>query len=448
MSEPSILRLCEWGSCRVEDSAWPRARRVEIERAAQSWRATHRLNALPLAWSGSDGCILQARQWVGVVEVAGARIEIYPKTDKAFLERATLHAEEAQSTLQTLLRILEAAHFKTWLPVESAALQVGELSFVDVWAWLYAWHLRDELRRGPVRDYLAQRDDLFAVRGRIDLARQLTRFGDRLDRVACEWDEFSPDTPLLRLLKCACRSLQRRTRAPATNGLLSDCLLMLDEVADIDAANALRAVERLVWTRGRERFRSHFNLAQWILRELGPQSARGAAQSWTFLVDMNAVFEDFVQAALQDRYNVMVEAQKPLGHLIRAPFKRQIQIADYIWQYDGRVWIGDAKWKPLQSFAALDDEDSPENTKSRLKLQPADIRQLTTYAELWQLEHGAPVDELAIFFPDLGTKNSSAVAQFETWNGARLHLVPVRLQNWQRVGDALPPFAASTCSEF
>ena len=133
---------------RAED--WPNAQRAAVQEAAAMWRDAHRLNALPLEWGGVDGRTLRSRQWVGVVEIEGARVEIYPKTDKSFLNRDAPNESETQSTLSALLRMLEAAQFGEWVETDRAALEIANLSFVDLWAYLLARHLWPQLRRGLV----------------------------------------------------------------------------------------------------------------------------------------------------------------------------------------------------------------------------------------------------------------------------------------------------------
>lgn len=434
----NTLRLCEWSSVSASAALWPRERREAIQEAAEAWRVTHRLNALPLAWGGVDGRTLSSRQWVGVVEVEGGRVEVYPKTDKALLHKSAPDASEAQSTLHTLLRLLEASNYGEWVETDRAALDVAELSFVDLWAYLLGRHLWPQLRRGLPSAYLPHEDDLTTVRGRILVGRQIGRYQDRFDRMVCAWDEFSPDTALLRLLKCACRLLRRRVSHPLAMGLLGDCLFMLDEVADVPAADALRATERLAWTRATERFRPTFQLARRILAGKGPRLQAGQENTWVFLVDMNQVFEAFVRVALEDKFKIVVEEQQSLGHLFQNPFRLK-QLPDYLWKHDGRAWIGDAKWKLLAGEIAED--DGAEAPVANARLAPADVRQLTTYAELmWRKQNkesgNSARPELAVFYP--GVSPGATTQVLETWNDTWLHLVPVAVTGWASPKDALP----------
>ena len=237
-----------------------------------------------------------------------------------------------------------------------------------------------------------------------------------MDVIACEWDEFCADTPFNRLLKCACVEVRKRARSPLARGLLGDCAFMLQEVADVAPVVALRQTERLIWTRATQRYRASFELARRLLRDLSPQIEGGDANSWAFLVDMNAVFEGFCRAVLEARFGVAVEEQVHIGHLLRAPHRAIAQKPDFVWQTDAQSWIGDAKWKMLgeQSIA------------------PADARQLAVYALM--AAHDQILPATALLYPTLGEDRAR---KFELWNGTALYLWPVRVRGAGSLGEAL-----------
>ena len=412
-----LIRLAEYGSAPTD---LPRATRVALHQSARDWKNAHNLNALPLEWGGADGTTLSARQWVGVVEVEGARVEIYPKLDRALLAGAAPDEGIADSTLQALLPLLEAAQFGDWVETGNAALGEADLSFVDVWAFLLGRHLSVELRRGVVSQYQHEGDDLAGVRGKVAIGRQVGALFNRMDVIACEWDEFSADTPLNRLLKCACVAVRKRTAHPVARGLLGDCVFMLDGVADVAPAVALRQTERMIWTRGAQRFRAAFELARRLLRELSPELEGESADSWAFLVDMNAVFEGFCRAALEAKFGVAVREQVNIGSLFVDP-KRVSQFADFVWTQGGAQWIGDAKWKLLGERAPT--------------IAPDDARQVSVYALLVQQgESLGAVPTTALLYPTLG----AAVPQrLRSWNGADLHLWPVRVRGVAALADTI-----------
>lgn len=450
----NILRVCEWSRVTAPEKFWTPARREQVELTARAWRETHRLGALPLEWGGSRGLTLQTRQWVGIVEVDGGRIEIYPKTDAALDGKSAPAPDQLGSTMRHLLRLLDATDYGDWVEADRVSLAVGDLTFPDLWAYLLSKHLWPELRRGLPSAYQSYTDELPRVQGRILVAQQLARYGDRLDRTICEWDEFSPDTPMLRLLKCACRFLRARATHPLAQGRLGDCLLALDDVGEVTPQIALRETERLIWTRGTQRFRATFELARHILAGQGPQLGTGNATNWAFLVDMNRVFERFCCVALEDRLGVAVGEQTRVGHLLKPT--RMGQLADLTWRSGAQHWIGDAKWKRLSSADANDDADEEAGTiefgaapaaplsdaaKAILtKVSTADVRQLTTYAELELRNRATPQSEkraqLAVLYPAGG--GSDIQFSVATWNETNLHFVPVSVADWATPGEALP----------
>ena len=424
------IRLTEWSSRRVEKLNLET--RLALSNAAEAWKTTQRLNALPLEWGGGDGCVLSAKQWVGVVEVEGARVEVYPKLDRALLAGAPPDERVADSTLRALLPLLEAAQFGDWIETGQAALGETQLSFIDVWALLLGRHLSVELRRGVVSQYQHQRDDLPGVRGKIAVSRQVGALFNRMDLIACEWDEFCADAPFNRLLKCACLEVRKRASHPVARGLLGDCARMLDEVATVAPAVALRQTERLVWARGAQRYRASFELARRLLAGISPELEGGATPSWAFLVDMNAVFEGFCRAALEAKFGVGVAEQVNVGTLFRAP-NRVHQIADFVWKRDGQSWIGDTKWKLLG-------DKTPQIGETELvgasAISPADARQLSVYALiLREQENLAAVPATALLYPTLDRAATSQ--RLRSWNGADLYLWPVRVRDVAAPGEAI-----------
>ena len=153
---------------------------------------------------------------------------------------------------------------------------------------------------------------------------------------------------------------------------------------------------------------------------------------------MNRVFESFVRVALEDKFATEVSTQHQLDYLFRHP-SRLKQLPDYLWRHHGRTWIGDAKWKLLAG--QISEEEAESGATREARLSPADVRQLTTYAELLYRQTSAdgssPVrPELAVFYPGVGANVSPQV--LATWNDTYLHLVPMSVSGWESPQDALP----------
>lgn len=434
----ALIRLPEWG--RAEASGLTRSERELLSEAISAWKEANGLPLAPLAFEGPNGNTLAARQYVGVIETDTVAVEIYPKLDKGLSDEEEVSPDQAQSVLNSLLWVLEASGYEELVETGEGGLKESPESFPDLFALLLGQRLRAELERGVPRSYMPQEDDLKAVRGRLLVGRQATQNYERWDRLACAFDEFTPDITLGQILRCACRELQTRVRHPEARRLLTDCLGLLDEVSDITVPEALYKASVLPpWSRAWERFRRPYTLAVRLLRGLSHELRAASADTFVFLLDMNRVFESFVTAAIEARFGVPVQAQKDLGRLLKLGAGGIRQLADSYWvARDGAIWIGDAKYKHLAAGQAdaltfAKDETAPAGRF----LSPDDIRQLTVYAELTRARIGGAPPTLALFYPFVGT-GAFNIDSAEAWNGSRLYIVPVRLSRELGLNHALP----------
>lgn len=203
------LRLCEYQSHRVN---WSREAREAVAAAAQAWSETHGLPAPPMSFEGVDGCTLRAQQYVGVIEAGGVCVEIYPKLDAELVSGIRLNDQRARSVMGNLLWLLEESGYGGLVDAGEASVEESPEAIGDLLAWLFARRTRQQLAVGSPQEFVGRRNDIALVRGHIRFARQAASLFNRPDIIACEWDEFTPDTPLARLLRCASEMLLARVR--------------------------------------------------------------------------------------------------------------------------------------------------------------------------------------------------------------------------------------------
>jgi hypothetical protein len=134
-----------------------------------------------------------------------------------------------------------------------------------------------------------------------------------------------------------------------------------------------------------------------------------------------------------------------LGKLFQLQKGGISQIADYFWQSESTLFIGDAKYKHLAaghngslSFEDISDDDNANIARplAGRVLNPADVRQLTVYAELTKRKYKFEDVRLLLLYPFVGDNPSCCTAT--TWNDAQFSLVPVCLHRRERIADCLP----------
>lgn len=455
---PRQLRLTEWS--RLVDHGLAAETCWEIHEAAQAWRKFNGLAVSPLTFAGPNGRQLCARQYVGVVEVNDVEIEIYPKLDSTLIEASEGEplspSVRVDTVMQNLLWMLEIADHRDLVETATAHLQEAPTSFFDLFAYLLGKNLLPELKLGVAHSYVTLKDDLRTVRGRIGLIEQVTRNWNRFDRVFCIWDEFTPDTAINRLFKCACRFLADRVNYVEAKRLLVDCQSLLTGVQDVSPATALHGVENLRFDRSLDRFNTAFDLARRLLAGIGHNLGLGSANTFVFLLDMNQVFESYVHAVLESHFRTAVKEQECVGSLFRLYPGGILQKADYYWHEGTTLWIGDAKYKHLakgheRALRFVDfqgEQNEPDDSPLAGQILTAgDIRQLTVYAELLRLHKEAYTPpNLMLLYPFVGTASQCLPDRITAWNGSNFWLVPVLVRAQDSVGDAIrqPNIEAAT----
>jgi len=430
-----VLQLCE--DSKPVRHGLSNAQKESLEAAIAAWQDDFSGAGKPpepLCFQGKEGGSLVAHQFAGIIGTSEVTVEIYPKLDAALIhseDDERVDPNSANTAMWNLLWMMQVAGGWECEETGNAPLQDTPLEWYDLFTMLLGRNLRAELQRGLPHRYLPQQDAIHAVRGRIQLGRQITSHWNRFDRVECLWDEFTADTPLNRLFKCACRFLAERVQHPTAWGLMQDCLGLLEEVEDVDPLTALRGAQQCHWDRTFDRFRKPFQLAERLLRGTSPVLASGDNDTFVFLVDMHQLFEDYVGAVLESGFGVTIEQQVKVGTLFSAPPTLN-QIADFRWRDKSKqAWIGDAKYKHLAKAIST--------TVSHRHLVEADVRQLTVYGELERQRTGENASvNLLLAYPFVGEEPNFHAESAKAWNGSEFWIVPVDVRAKSATEHCLP----------
>ena len=316
-----------------------------------------------------------AQQVVGVIAAPGSSLEILPKIDAT--------ADESDETIRArLVNMLDIALGLKLGDGQALAMARQKETLLDILIRLFADRLLAEARRGLPRAYLAQEEDLTALRGRLDINRQFTHNAVRPDRLACRFDTLMPDTPLLRVMKACVVMLRRHARVLETQRRLDELRFLLTEVSDVP-------VSALPWTQVRidrtnRRWETLYGLAKLFLKREWQRTNHDAkaGQGITLLFAMNDLFEAYV-AALARRAlrgsDKTVHAQGGLRYCLMEEGeggKQRFQTTpDILIKRDGQVVsVIDTKWKMIGR--------NPEDKKRGVS--QSDVYQMMTYARLYK----------------------------------------------------------------
>ena len=219
---------------------------------------------------------------------------------------------------------------------EAAAPLLADATFIELIALWYLNAMETLLRSELLRDYREDKDELEAVRGRIDvLATTQLIYSGRL-AATCDFEVFDVDTPLNRVLKAAARAI---LRVPVFSGQsrrrAERVALRMDEVGPLRLDDlAVTQLERRTAS-----YREALLLAKNLLRLEGRTLAAGDVVARSFLIRTPELVEDGIRSilagGLQGRC-VVTKKGKKLGQSTLT-INPDLQFGDFA--------VGDVKYK-------------------------------------------------------------------------------------------------------
>lgn len=312
---------------------------------------------------------------VGVISAAGCSLEILPKIDA--------EAIEPDDTIRhRLVHMLDVALGLKLGDGQSATMARQPDALLDILIRLFADCLLAEARRGLPLSYLAQEEDLSALRGRLDVRRQFTILAVRSDRLACRYDTLLADTALLRIMKACVVSLRSHARATATIRRLDELRLILADVSDVSPSNLSWMQVRI--DRTNHRWGTLYGLARLFLkREWQATHHDSQAQHGiTLLFPMNDLFEAYIAALAKKAVRgTGLEAEPQSGGLFclveeseegKQRFRTRPDLL--IKRGSDTVMIIDTKWKCI----------GRNSNDAKRGVSQADVYQAMAYARLYR----------------------------------------------------------------
>lgn len=318
---------------------------------------------------------LRFRHYVGAVALPGGQtLEILPKIGRT---------EDPQSVRANLMNMLAATGL---FPSVEGAL--GSYASCDnlIEAYLLlacrmAWAL---VHGGLPRDYHRVQLTTPFLKGRWNVARQITRHAGRLDRHDVSIHVLTEDTPHGRFLKAGMARILRVARGQESQRLARSLLFLLDPLEKMELT--WKNFQRLPFDRRHTRWRALLTLLAQLGRGTMSEAAQGRevlGPAWLF--DMNRLFEGYVAQRLRLVHDGPVTTQRARRHLLRtAAGQGRFSLKPDIIVGEPPTLIIDTKWKHLDE-KRLEDAVADE-----------DARQVFAYGKIYR----AP--RVALVYPSAG----------------------------------------------
>ena len=359
---------------------------------------------------------VQVTRFVGVIRAPdGFQIEVLPKIGKA------LNGGDAQ-TRQLLIEMLRCLGGFRHIQTESAKLVAARMPLLEVFIGEFLRAVEHIVKRGLRSDYSARQDNVFALRGKIQMAAHLRQNLCRRDRFFAAFDEFSINRPENRLLHSALRRALAWTASQAHQQLARELCFVFAEVP-VSEQPALD-FQRVRLDRGMGHYADALAWARLILQDESPLTGAGNNGAPSLLFPMEAVFEAFVarHLARQLAQPFTLRTQASSFSLVRHRSQDWFRLKPDLLVQEAAAnrLVLDTKWKLLDGAKA--------NGSDKYGLSQADFYQLHAYGQNYLDGRG----DVVLIYPRTDAFDQALpVFEFPKSSGLRLWVLPFCLQRRQ-----------------
>ena len=333
---------------------------------------------------------------------------------------------------QLLIEMLRCLGGFRHIQTDSAKLAATRMPLLEVFIEAFLGGVEKIVKRGLRSDYSTLQDNMFALRGKLQMAAHLRQNLCRRDRFFAEFDDFSPNRPENRLLHSALRRVLVWTGSEANQRLARELCFVFADVPTSERPSVDLSLVRL--DRGMALYSDALAWARLILEDETPLTGTGGHRSPSLLFPMEAVFEAYVAKHLRRQLahpfalKTQAEGFSLVRHLEQNWFRLR---PDFLVKDSATTCLVlDTKWKLLDSQNASASTD-------KYGLSQADFYQLYAYGQSYIDGHG----DIVLVYPKTEFFSQSLpVFEFPKSKGLRLWVLPFCLHERMLV---LPPIG--TC---
>lgn len=413
-----IHYLDEWELKVVPEELLP-----EDEKLINQLKVTNRLEVDSL----KEGTRIKAKSWVGVIQFANFQLQIIPKLAGMNLGLVDM--------LMYTTGINELRRFNSRRYIE--VNQQGNL--LDLIIWLLCDECEAILSGGLLYDYEGVEESLLLLKGRLLIDKQIRRRFGQIDKLECAYDDHSSNIPENQLLGMALFRAQKITEDEVIRNRVRRLWDIFSTACQINSLDFKETREAIHYSRLNAHYKEAHGLAEMIMFGLGIDDIfkSDKRKSFTFLLDMNRLFEQFLFRYLTE---ILKESNLDIDY--------QHKDRSIIRYFD----TGKSYSQVIPDFLVKNNQTSnrfPIDAKYKLyddrKIDPGDIAQIFLYAYAF---NQSTLPTAMLIYPTCdpsANKVSMLIKQSNQVSGAKIHVLGLNIQH---VLEEIQKKNYYGCSEF
>lgn len=314
---------------------------------------------------------VEFREYVGVLQVGGAQIEVLPKPDK--------HGGDVNAWRDLLIGMLkEVGMFRVKAPSDSQ-LTLRSNSILELYFDIFISEVEYLIRTGLVKQYRRESRNQTALKGPLDFPRHVAKNLVHKERFLTNCSVYDHDHIWHCILGQAISLIRLLSQDTGIHSRVGALELNFPQTSS--ARITERTFNNLVYSRKTEGYRTAIEIARLLLLGFHPDLAAGAEPVLALMFDMNLLWESFVYHSLRKQfllnsapYSIRAQASTPFW---RSENRRSSLRPDILIRHngDGRSYVLDTKWKDVSGSGP----------------SPGDLQQLFAYSQFFRSAKNALV---------------------------------------------------------
>lgn len=243
----------------------------------------------------SDGTF-QVMHYVGFFQRGNTRLQILPKL-YAKTDLLSYTDGEIKCSLDFIYRLLYWSGYVNHKKLSPQLQSSSESDLLEIFIGLFINEFDDLFRRKIFRTYEQQEENQQFIKGKILFSETVRRNPILKHLHFVRFDEYTINNPLNQIFKSLILQLLSKTNSSNNKKKLVTGLTYLQDVDLINLnPNAFRKIK---FDRLNTEFEPLFNLAKLFFHNLQPGLSEGKEKTFSFLLPIHLLFENFVAKILQ-----------------------------------------------------------------------------------------------------------------------------------------------------
>lgn len=342
---------------------------------------------------------IQATNYVGFVKTKNHSIQILPK----------IFGENQSEIIRNLMFLLSYTKKIKIKETDMNSLKAKNNIF-EVFIYLFGKNLLEILKKDLFQNYKKEKDNKNYLKGKLLFNEHIKKNSFNKTKFYTEYDEFLEDNLLNQVFKATISKLLKITLVSSNFKLLTECNLILNNVT-LTKIN-YRETQNFRFNRLNKNFEDVYTLAISLLFGNSYQMVSENMKSYSFVFDMNKLFEEFVFEFMKNNFSneFKIRTENPQERVfVEQPFFN-LKPDITIFSNDECKLIIDTKYKHINT-----------NPKDKYGVSRNDVYQMFVYSQYYNCR------DIVLLYPKNFSSNVDVCMKSDKERDFKLHIKTIDL---------------------